>query len=64
MDRREKPAKDLTRNEQHLLEQLRGMKFGSMTVHVKNGQPYRIEERIESIILGTSFPGDNCEIVP
>lgn len=60
MDPREKPTEDLSRNEQHLIQELRGMEFGSMTIHVKNGQPYRIEERVESIILGT-FSGD---IVP
>lgn len=51
-DSREKPEKDLSRNELSLIRHLRGMQFGSMTVHVKAGEPYRIEERVESIILG------------
>lgn len=57
MNQREKPVGELSRNEKHLLKELRGMEFGSMTVHVKNGQPYRVEEKVESVILGL-FTGD------
>lgn len=53
MDRREKPDNSLNRYERHLLSQVRDMKFGSMTIHVQNGEPRRIENRVDSIILGT-----------
>lgn len=55
---KEKPTQELSRNERHLLKELRGLSFGSMTIHVKNGEPYRIEERVESVLLGT-FTGEN-----
>ncbi len=47
----------ITKPEQRLIREVRDLKFGSMTIHVKNGQPYRIENRLESIML-SSFTGE------
>lgn len=52
---REEPK--ITDNEKHLLKELRDIEYGSMTVHVKNGVPWRVEEKLHSVMLGT-FTGD------
>lgn len=47
----------ITDNERHLVKQIRDMGFGSITIQVKDGIPFRIEEKVRSVTLGV-FTGD------
>jgi len=44
-------TKELSEKEIRLIELLRKVPFGNVTILMQNGQPYRIEKMTESIIL-------------
>lgn len=48
-----KGSSDLSHNERHLIKEVRSLDFGEITIYVKQGEPHRIERKIESIILGS-----------
>jgi|TARA_Y100000310_G_C20646044_1_gene796633 hypothetical protein len=52
--------KQLSQNEKHLLKEVRSIDHGSVTVYIKNGTPWRLEEVKHSVVLG-SFTG---ELIP
>ena len=47
----EKGSITLTLKEQHLIEQVRELRFGWLKIVVQDGQPVRVEEGIKSVML-------------
>lgn len=45
------PFKELTAKEQRVVLLLRGISFGTLTVHMQDGEPVRVERITESVKL-------------